>query len=75
MTERQAKASTVAMFSVAVSVAGLAITIAYGIAKAGFYAGNLHNEHQQIFAQQVQAVTQQQQTLKEIRELAEKKCQ
>lgn len=61
MTERQAKVSNTALFSLAVSVAGLAITIAVGIAKLGYYAGNFNNEHQQIFRQ--------------IKELAEKKCQ
>ena len=60
MTERQQKLSTTAMFSLAVSVAGLAITIAVGIAKVGTIYGAMSSEHQQIF--------------REIKELAEKKC-
>lgn len=74
MTERQQRLSTTALFSVAVSVAGLAITLAYGISQVSFYAGNFHNEHQQIFTQQTQMLNQQQQMLREIRELAEKRC-
>lgn len=49
------------MFSLAVSVAGLAITIAVGIARIGAIYGTMSNEHQQIF--------------RELRVLAEKKCQ
>ena len=61
MTERQQKLSTTAMFSLAVSVAGLAITIPVGIARIGAIYGTVSNEHQQIF--------------REIKQLAEKKCQ
>lgn len=61
MTERQVKISNTALFSIAVSVAGLAITIGIGIAKIGVIYGTMNNEHQQIFRQ--------------IKELAEKKCQ
>lgn len=61
MTERQAKFSTMAMFSIAVSVAGLAITVAVGIARIGAIYGTVSNEHQQIF--------------REIKELTDKKCQ
>ena len=49
MTERQQKISTTALFSVAVSVAGLAITLGVGIAKLGAIYGQVSNEHQQIF--------------------------
>lgn len=60
MTERQAKVSNTALFSVAVSVAGLAITIAVGIARIGAIYGTVSNEHQQIF--------------RELKDLADKKC-
>lgn len=49
MTERQQKLSTTAIFSVAVSVAGLAITLGIGIIKLGVIYGQVSNEHQQIF--------------------------
>jgi hypothetical protein len=61
LTERQQKLSTTALFSVAVSVVGLAITLAVGIARIGAMYGAVANEHQQIF--------------REIRELAGKRCQ
>lgn len=61
MTDRQVKISNTALFSIAVSVAGLAITIGIGIAKIGAIYGQLNNEHQQIF--------------RELRQLAEKPCQ
>lgn len=61
MTDRQAKVSNTALFSLAVSVAGLAITIAVGIARIGAIYGTVSNEHQQIF--------------RELRQLADKKCQ
>lgn len=60
MTDRQQKISTTALFSLAISVAGLAITIAVGIARIGAIYGTVSNEHQQIF--------------REITELADKKC-
>lgn len=49
-----------AMFSVAVSIIGLAITLAVGIAKIGTIYGTVSNEHQQMF--------------REIQRLADKKC-
>lgn len=49
MTERQQKFSTTALFSLAVSVAGLAITIAVGIARISAIYGAISNEHEQIF--------------------------
>lgn len=61
MTARQQGLSTAALFSVAVSIVGLAITLAVGIARIGAIYGTVSNEHQQIF--------------REIKELAEKKCQ
>jgi hypothetical protein len=61
MTERQQKFSTTALFSLAVSVAGLAITIGVGIARIGAIYGAASNEHQQIF--------------RELKVLAEKQCQ
>lgn len=60
MTERQQKLSTTALFSVAVSVVSLAITLAVGIARIGAIYGIISNEHQQIF--------------RELRELADKRC-
>jgi hypothetical protein len=60
MTERQQKLSTTALFSVAVSVAGLAVTLVIGIARIGAIYGAVSNEHQQIF--------------REIKDLADKKC-
>lgn len=61
MTERQQKLSTTALFSVAVSVVSLAITLAIGIARIGAIYGTISNEHQQIF--------------RELRELADKRCE
>lgn len=58
MTEKQAKTFNTAVFSLAISVAGLAITIGMGIARIGTIYGQVSNEHQQIF--------------REIKELAEK---
>lgn len=61
MTERQQRNTTsVAMFSVAVSIIGLVITLAVGIARIGTIYGTVSNEHQQIF--------------RELKELADKKC-
>lgn len=60
MTERQQKLSTTALFSVAVSVAGLAVTLVISIARIGAIYGAVSNEHQQIF--------------REIKDLADKKC-
>jgi ribulose 1,5-bisphosphate synthetase/thiazole synthase len=60
MTERQQKLSTTALFSVAVSVVGLAVTLVIGIARIGAIYGAVSNEHQQIF--------------REIKDLADKKC-
>jgi hypothetical protein len=60
MTERQQRLSTTALFSVAVSVVGLAVTLAVGIARIGAIYGAVSNEHQQIF--------------REIQQLAERKC-
>ena len=62
MTERQQRnTASVAMFSVAVSIVGLVITLAVGIARIGTIYGTVSNEHQQIF--------------RELKELADKKCQ
>lgn len=62
MTERQQRNTTsVALFTVAVSVVGLAITLGMGIVKIGVIYGQVSNEHQQLF--------------REIKELAERKCQ
>ena len=60
MTDRQARASNTALFSLAVSVAGLAITIGVGIAKIGAIYGQVSNEHQQIF--------------RELKDLTNKQC-
>lgn len=60
MTDRQAKNIPTALFSVAVSVVGLAITIGVGIARIGAIYGQVSNEHQQIF--------------RELKELANKQC-
>lgn len=61
MTERQQRnTASVAMFSVAVSVVGLVITLAVGIARIGTIYGTVSNEHQQIF--------------REMQRLADKKC-
>lgn len=61
MTERQQKLSTTALFSVAVSIVGLAITLVVGIARIGAIYGTVSNEHQQIF--------------REIKDLADRKCE
>jgi hypothetical protein len=60
MTERQQRLSTPALFSVAVAVVGLAVTLAVGIAQIGTIYGTVSTEHQQIF--------------REIKQLAERKC-
>lgn len=61
MTERQQRnTASVAMFSVAVSIFGLVITLAVGIARIGAIYGTVSNEHQQIF--------------RELKHLAEKPC-
>lgn len=61
MTERQQRNTTsVAMFSVTVSIIGLAITIAIGIARIGAIYGTISGEHQQIF--------------RELHQLAERPC-
>lgn len=61
MTDRnQHQAGIAAQFTVAISIIGLTITIAVGIAKAGAIYGTISNEHQQIF--------------RELRQLADKKC-
>jgi hypothetical protein len=62
MTDRQQRnTASVALFSVAVSIMGLVITMAIGIARIGAIYGSVTNEHQQIF--------------RELRDLSEKKCQ
>jgi hypothetical protein len=61
MTERQQRNTTsVAMFSVAVSIIGLVVTLAIGIARIGAIYGQVSNEHQQIF--------------RELRQLADRPC-
>jgi hypothetical protein len=60
MTERQQRLGTTALFSVAVSIVGLAVTLALGIARIGAIYGTVSNEHQQIF--------------RELQELADRKC-
>lgn len=61
MTERQQRnTASVAIFSVAVSIIGLVITLAVGIAKIGAIYGTVSNEHQQLF--------------REVQRLADKKC-
>lgn len=61
MTERQQRnTASAAMFSVAVSIMGLVITLAVGIARIGTIYGTVSNEHQQIF--------------RELQQIADKKC-
>jgi hypothetical protein len=60
MTDRQQRLSTTALFSVAVAIISLTITVGVGIARIGAIYGTVSNEHQQIF--------------RELRELAERKC-
>ena len=61
MTERQQRNTTsVAMFSVAVSIIGLVVTLAIGIARIGTIYGTVSNEHQQLF--------------REMQRLADRKC-
>lgn len=81
MTERQQKTFNTAIFSLAVSVAGLAIVIGTGIAKVGTIYGIMSSEHQQLFRfnqqaldQNQQILQQNQQILQQLRELANKKC-
>jgi hypothetical protein len=61
MTDRkQQQIGIVALFSVAISVIGLTITLAMGIARIGAIYGTISSEHQQIF--------------RELKHLADKKC-
>lgn len=71
MTDRQQKTFNTAIFSLAVSVAGLAITIGIGIAKIGTIYGIMSSEHQQLFRFDQQVLEQNQQMIKELRQLAQ----
>lgn len=57
---RRQQVSTVAQFTLAISVIGLTITIGVGIWHIGAIYGTVSNEHQQIF--------------RELRQLGERQC-